>query len=354
MLLLWWFACSSLQADVQATLDAAVEAGLPGASAYVANDRGAVHVQSGLAVKDPAEAWRPDHVFRIASNSKTFLGVVAAQLHAEGALDLDDPLTTWLDEADLSHIDNATEVTLRQCLNHSSGLYDYLESDAFWDAVDEDPARGFTAQEALSYATGSAYLEPGEGWEYSNTNYLLAGLVVDEVTGAHHSVAMRSRIFEPLGMSLSSYEGEETARGDIVHGYADWEYDGEDFDSYAYDHGYGLADGGILSTADELATFVAAVAAGDELLDDAARSAMFDEAIPVDGTEDYGLGVSTLQTDQGTAITHGGALVGYLSEMYHWPEADVTVTLMVNGSDADAYDTGEEELLEALTELAFE
>ena len=344
-------ACSSLEGDIRRLTDQAILDGLPGASVFVSNLEGTAHIQSGLAIKSPETSWDERAVFRIASNSKTFLGVVAAQMHDEGLLNLDAPLSTWLEESEIGHIQQAAHATLRQCLNHSAGIYDYMTNDDFWSKADENPSLGFTTEEALSYATGAANFPIGENWEYSNTHYLLAGLVIDKVSGMHHSASFRARIYEPLSLDSTFYDGLEEPNGTIVHGYAPWNDEAE-IDTHSYNHGYGLADGGLLSTALDLGIFIKALATENPAITETVRTLMLDQAIDVGEGELYGLGLSKANDEYGTVFFHGGAHVGYTSEMFYWPETDVTLTVLVNGSDSETYDDATESLLNSIKKRA--
>lgn len=328
----------------QELLDSGVRAGLVGVALTV--DGPGVHFDgaAGYADKDQKVAWRPEHLFRIASNSKTFLGVVAAQLAEEGKLDLDAPLADYVSAGIVARIENAGTATVRQALNHTSGIYDYLDSDGFSDACDANPSRVWSPEDALTYAYDEdASFAPGEDWEYSNSNYLLAGLAIDAAVGHHHSIEIRNRILNPLGLEATFYEHQEAIDGEIVHGYAVPE-DGDALkDYFAYDQGYGMADGGLVATASDLSRFITAVGSGTALLSTEARGLMFGQMIPLEDNEQYGLGVSLLATPYGAAVAHGGGLDGYTSEMFYFQERDISIALFTNVSGDE-----EEETFEAL------
>lgn len=314
-------------------MDEAVEAGLPGVALYVSSPRD--HFDGAAGERQLGEAdYQPDDLFRIASNSKSFLGVVAAQLAVEGRLDLDDPLADHLPAGLVSRIENADKATLRQALNHTSGMYDYLGSDGFWEEVDDGRTRAWTTEEALTYAYDEpASFRAGTDWEYSNTNYLLAGLVIDEVVGHHHSIEIRERILDPLGMTHTFYELEEPVTGDLVHGYSYYFERDELFDTDELEQGYGLADGGIVATAADIGTYIRALGAGDRLLSDPVRGALFGDTIETGEGDDYGLGISVFPSRYGDVVGHGGALEGYLSEMYYYPDEDTTIVVFTNTTD---------------------
>lgn len=338
----------------QELLDSSLQAGLIGVALTV--DGPGVHFDgtAGFADRDQQVLWRPEHLFRIASNSKTFLGVLAAQLAEEGLLDLDAPLSDYVSAELVNRIENAESATVRQALNHTSGIYDYLDSDGFSEACSANPSRVWTPEDALTYAFDEASsFSPGEDWEYSNSNYLLAGLALDAVLGHAHAVEMQQRIFTPLSLNATFYEHQQELEGELVHGYAIPEDGDSLFDFYAFDQGYGMADGGLVATASDLARFIAAVGEGTTLLSSQARSLMFGQMIALDDSEQYGLGVSLLETPYGEAVGHGGGLDGYTSEMFYFKEKQLSIVLFTNISGDDEekpfYD-----LLEAVKALALQ
>ena len=328
-------ACSApLRAEtLPALLDEAVDRGLPGIVIVVRSGAGDQDFDgaAGWADVDGRVPMAPDTGFRIASNSKAFVGLTLALLAHDGDVDLDAPLGASLPAATLADIENAEAATLRQALQHTSGIAEYMDDDAFWDAVEAGRSSPWTLDEALDHARGLPATAPvGQGWSYSNTNYLLAGAVLEATTGGGWGAAVRERVLDPVGMTSSFVENEEEARVPIAHGYSR-----ATDDMYAVDTGYGLPDGGIVATAPELAAFLRAVGGGP------APSAWAPEAVAAtltpaatsDQGEQYGLGLAAYETPCGRTIGHGGGLEGYLSEMFHVPDRDLTVIVFVNASD---------------------
>lgn len=314
-------------------LDAAIDQGLPGIVIAV-DGPGSQHDFAGVAGFANLDRQVPmtlDAGFRIASNSKAFVGLALASMHVDGEIDLDRPLGELVDAADLAGIEHAEASTLRQALQHTSGIADYLDGDGFWGAVDRGRTAPWTIRDALAYARDEpASFTPGQGWAYSNTNYLLAGLAMEQASGASWARAIRQRVLDPLGMGQSFVEHGEPPRVDIVHGYSRAQHDMFDVDT-----GYGLPDGGIVATAPDLLRFIRAVSGGaesPELDPEAVRLMTESDVGSMDG-ERYGLGIATLDTPCGPTVGHGGNLEGYLSEMYHVPALDLSVVVFVNASD---------------------
>ncbi len=319
----------------EALVDEAVALGLPGIILLVdrPGDEDDFLAARGEADRSAGAPMTTDARFRIASNSKSFVGLAAAQLELEGLLQLDAPAAQWLPETVVSRIENADTATLRQLLNHSAGAYDYLVNEDFWAEVDRDPARAWTLLDALEYAYDQpAEFAPGDGWAYSNTNYMLAGLALEGATGQSWGEVVQSRVIDPLELDASFVEGLTPATGEIVHGYSGAE--GDLRDMFAVNTGYGLPDGGVVSTAEDLSRFLRALATRAEPL--RAASTLATSELVDAGDDRYGLGISRWPNLQGfEAWGHGGNLEGYASEMYYFPALETSLIVLVNGSDGE-------------------
>ncbi len=322
---------AGLAAQIGSAMDQAVAGGIPGVVVYVETPQGVFLEARGMANIEAQVPMTPATRLRIASNSKAFLGVAAAKLHNDGTFDLDTPISNYLSGALIDSIANAPGSTTRQLLTHTSGIYDYLGNEAFWDTTKLDTTRVWTAEETLVFAQNQpASFAIGAGYAYSNSNYLLAGLVLDSVLGHHHAREFEARIFEPLGMGSAWYEHHGTSTGGLAHGYAA----NESFkDYFAIDAGYGLADGGLAMSASDLATFIRELSdENGRLLTASERTDMFNGHDF--GTENYGLGISVFR-EQGfpTCYGHGGNIIGYQSDMFSWPEEGSTMVVFANATE---------------------
>lgn len=328
---------TSIAAETLAELvDAGVEQGLPGVILLV--DRPGTDddflAAAGFADRVAELALTSDARFRVASNTKSFVGLTLAQLEVEGVLQLEDPLSRWLAPELIARIENAESASIRQILSHTSGIYEYLDNDDFWAKVEQEPQHAWALDEALTYGYDQpAVFAPGESWGYSNTNYLLAGKVIEAATGRPWAEVVAARVLDPLGLDASFIEGSGTPTGPIVHGYSN--EDGDYRDMVAINTGYGLPDGGLVTTAQDLAAYIRALATRAPPLSAASTLATSD-LVAVESDERYGLGISFWADLQGAAAWgHGGNVEGYSSEMFYFPERDVTLVLLVNGSDGD-------------------
>jgi D-alanyl-D-alanine carboxypeptidase len=346
--------------------------GMPGAVLLVRTPTTNFLASVGWADRKQKIPMRTDHAFRIGSVTKTFTGIVAAQLHTEGKLDTDAVITNYLPASITSHIRNADQITLRQMTRHTSGIYDFNDSIAYMLGRGVFSRRGnWPPLRDLKYAYDKpARFSPGKGWSYSNSNFLLLGLAIDQATGHHHSLEIRNRLISPLNLTNTYYALSETPRGELAHGYEHlfgfWE------DATGWTPVVG-GSAGIVSTVSDLATFVRAVAGTNGFLDEPTRKIFRSHFrtnnvdrpwFPVSGY-DFGLNLARHAQDDVSLseapffFGHAGGTSGYLCFAWHEPEHDVTVAFFGSCNLTDVFHqqrNGEfRELLEkALFELTME
>ena len=245
--------------------------------------------------------------FVIGSVTKTFVAATVLQLVQEGRLGLDDPVRRHLPRlTDLSE-----EITVRQLLSHTSGLAD-LFNDTTRVGIEEHPERAWTADEVLATLHAPWY-EPGEGWAYANTNYLLLGMLVERLTGATLTEELQRRFIGPLG--LGSTRVLDGRPGDALE--PAWTT-------------IFWASGAMISSAADLARW------GDSLYDgDVLVPRVVDAMLDVN-EDDYGLGAQRIELDADTAgYGHTGLLNTYTTLLVHLPDDDVTLALLVNRTEVD-------------------
>ncbi|TLW94696.1 beta-lactamase family protein [Saccharomonospora piscinae] len=300
-------------ADVlQAGAELGVSDGYPGVIGLVRDGDDAEYVHAGQNDWFTGAPADPQSPFRIGSNTKAFVATVLLQLEAEGLLSLDDTVAEWLPGVvDTENYDGA-DITLRQLLNHTSGLPDHFQDLAvqarysanldpwgYWD-------RQGLVDAALAFAAPGA---PGETYSYSNTNYVLAGMVVESVTGNAVSDEVRQRIIEPLGLTRTSFPTEPTMPEDAMSGHF-WIGGLVIRDVTVSNVEFMGAAGAMVSTLDDLATFHRALLTGGLLPE--AQLAQLKDVFPInDEGRGSGLGVIRMQTECGPAWQHTGGVLGY-------------------------------------------
>jgi D-alanyl-D-alanine carboxypeptidase len=282
-----------------------------------------------------------DTSFAIASISKTFTAALVLALVDEERLGLDDQVGEYLPGLDID-----PKITVRQLLDHTSGLHDYFFDRTIDKALLDEPDRRWTAIDALEYV-GKPYFEPGRGWHYSNTNYLVLGLLTERVTGRTIDEQLRDRFFEPLGLDGTFYQPTEDARGPLAHGYR-FEPGGADaraidltgsnpivpFTSVVTAAG---GAGALAAPSVDVARWARALYGGavlseaslQEMIDDMARTE------PYGPTVEYGLGVQRVEVDGVPMLGHSGRLLGFRSVVRYEPESGLTIAVLTNQSRAD-------------------
>jgi D-alanyl-D-alanine carboxypeptidase len=314
------------QDTTQQALDEAMQAfnpeGTGAVIAQVTTPDGTWTAVSGLA--DGERASTAEDRFRIGSMSKTFVAAVALMLAEDGVFSLDDAASTWLPDEVLERIVNTQDVTIRQLLAMRSGIPDYLGTPAFLGAVIQDTSYPWKLEEALAYANDlPALFAPDESYSYSNSNYLLAQLVLEAASEQPLHTLIRERIIEPLALENTYTQISETLDGEFVNGYVDIDGDGNVDEVSEINDGAGFGDGGLVSTVGDLTTFYRALLQERTLLSEAALAQMmtFQDG---DGFE-YGLGLLRYESEWGDAIGHNGAVIGYLSSGVYLPAHETII-----------------------------
>lgn len=271
----------------------------------------------------------PGVCFRIASITKTFVAVAVLRLVEDGRIELDGAAAPLLPELVRSRLaaayPSADLITVRHLLQHTSGVYDFGTDDAHFGArIVADPHKRWSAIDQLDIAFehGTPYCEPGAEFHYSDTGYVLLGLVLEKATGLPIETAVRRLAgIDSLGLSATWWEGKETAPADApprVHQYMG-SVDTFDFDGSFDGHG----GGGLVSTAADLVHFLQALVGG-ELLGPALTAEMLDTSAPTDLGDigqRCGLGIFESTIDGVRRIGHEGYWGVW---MYHHPDHGVT------------------------------
>lgn len=311
-----------------------VQVGAPGAIVAVRTPSGVREAAAGVARIQPRAVLRPTDRYRIASVTKPFVAALVLELAAEHKLRLNDSVAQWLPRL----LPNGHRITLRELLGHSSGLFDYDDDDAWVRNRIADPGRTWKPRELIAIASRHTPLfAPGTDWSYSNTNYVLLGLVVEAVTGDTLVHELRDRIFRPLGLRATSYPAVTRMPAPAVHGYL-----GSapglpvpagrllDVTSLLSPSAWGA--GQIVSNADDLTRFFAALLGGRILpppqLHDMTKSV--EGSGPAPFTVPYGLGLDIVQTRCGTAYGHSGDMPGYRNLVWAAADGDRVAAVMVN------------------------
>lgn len=281
-----------------------------------------------------------DTLFSAGSITKNFTAVTVLLLAEDGLLSLDDAVSKWL--PNYPNIDSS--ITIRQLLNHTSGLHNFTENQDYWTALFSDPERVATPDGILQNYVLEPYFTKGKDWHYSNTGYLLLRKIIVEATGSGLSEEYRDRLWEPLGLNEMFLAGEETTTEPIAHGWWDLDGDGiyDDLTIQGLNAFYTGLGGGVFTTARDLAEWSQALFAEDRILSQSSQELMLDFHSPTLGeplVDGYGLGVVRFSPDVFNGLEvwgHGGNAPGYAAGMLYLPEYQATIVIMDNTEYGEA------------------
>jgi D-alanyl-D-alanine carboxypeptidase len=328
---------------LQSTLDEwRLRADIPAAVLGVADSNGRTWVgDSGTLEQAGSVPVTTEARFRIASITKVFVSIVVLQLVEEGKLQLDAPLS--------HHIPAYPDqrVRIRQLLNHTSGVPDYSMSDDFNKGLLDHRDRRWTAAELLALVKDTKPdFTPGTDYAYSNTNYILLGEVIKNISGRSWAHEVRRRILDPLNLNSTHIAGSEQVPEPVIPGYFDADNDGdvENIETGgpwpALETSEGPA-GAIISTGPDLLAFGEALFRG-RLVQEPTLRAMVAEGPYHPRFSNYGLGLEILRPDYRTTIWgHGGFLPGFKSALWYLPSRDAVIVVLANDARANPADLAE-------------
>ena len=312
--------------------------GVPGMMMSVKNNSGKWSGAAGKADIGNDINLLPCNITRVGSTVKTFTAVTVMLLQEEGRLELDDLVSEYLAMSYLEGIENAEKATIRQLLQHSSGIYNYIVNLQFQTASLNDLTKVWSKEELLEYARGkSALFAPGTDVQYSNTNYILLGDIIEKVTGKPYHEVFREKIFIPFGLNDTDCAAENPIPEGLVRGYVDF-YSNLNVINSTYYSGwdYFTADGGLISNSTDLNNFMGQLFNG-QILSENSLKEMTNWIPPKDQDAEgyetyYGLGIFKIITPYGPAFMHSGDAIGYFASMVYFPEKDITISWAVNGN----------------------
>jgi D-alanyl-D-alanine carboxypeptidase len=315
---------------------------IPGASVTIILGDGSTWTgASGFANVRKKTRVKEDTAFALASVSKTYTAALILALADEGKVDLDARVSKILPKMRF-----AGRVTVRQLLNHTSGLSDFFLNGKIDQALFGDRSREWTTRDAFRYV-GPPVFPAGKGWYYSNTNYALLGMVAEAVDGRPMAEQLRTRFLEPLRLDHTYQQVAEKPRGPIARGYRvsgtlskpvySDQSDGSKVMPFTSVVTAAGGAGSMAATSGDAARWARALYAGD-VLPHATVRAMIGEARntarfrPKIG---YGLGVQVATLDGRPTLGHSGRLVGFRSVVRHLPEEGITIAVLINESNTD-------------------
>ncbi|MEM1310912.1 MAG: serine hydrolase, partial [Cyanobacteria bacterium P01_H01_bin.153] len=321
-------------AALENALDDNLPPEVPGAAVAILTPEGDWFGSSGVSDLADNTPLEPGDRFEAGSITKTFVATTILQLVEEGLLTLEDALTDWLDPTVTALVPNASDITIEQILNHTSGITDYL--DVLTAQAGTNPTvflQEWEAEQLLGFIDGvEPFFAPGTDWEYSNTNYILAGLVIEAVTGNGYGQEIRDRIIDPLELENTFIFGEEEIPDGYINSYWDFNGDGTLDNLSIVNLSWTGSAGSLISNTEDLADFFDALLVDGELLQPETLEQMLD-TIPVNSPnyDSYGLGIGTLESRNRFWYVHRGQTLGFRSNLWYSPLEEITYVELLNG-----------------------
>lgn len=304
-----------------------------GASTAVIMPDGSIHrIVAGFS--HDTVRMHPDMLFAIGSITKNMVAALTLRLAEEGILSLEDSLHRWLP----SYPQVDSTITIRQLLGHTSGIFMFWENQKIWDDLIKYRDSVFTPETVLSYLK-APHFAAGEGFRYSNTNYLLLAKIITTATGSTLSAEFRKRFWEPIGLQDMYLSMEDDLPDRLAHVWGDnFENDGSNRDlthlPRASHESITYGSSGVFTTAEGLARWGKELFTG-RVIEQSSLDQMLDFNSEASSTwcDGYGLGVQTFTTritNGVRAYGHGGGNIGTSAYLAFLPDYGVSVAVMIN------------------------
>lgn len=271
----------------------------------------------GLADLEHQIPLQADMIFRLGSMTKQFTAVAVLMLADEGKLSVKDEITKYLKD----YPTQGRKITIEHLLTHTSGIKSYTDLPAFRDMVAVDK----TEQQIIDLIKSEVLeFEPGEKFLYGNSGYFLLGVIIEKVAGMPYPNFMAKRIFEPLGMTKTAYEGYERTAEKRVQGYNGTKK------AISISMTLPFSAGALVSTVDDLAKWNAAISAGQLLKPTTWKQAFTPYRLNKGAATNYGYGWVLKQFNGRETAMHDGAISGFLASAMRFPADDIYVAVLMN------------------------
>jgi len=280
----------------------------------------------------------PDMLFHAGSSGKNYTAALTLALVEENKLKLEDSLYKWLPE--YSNVDS--NITILQLLNHTSGLYNYTGDQEVWDAVFADPHKVWAPEEIITQFLKEPYFSPGQGWHYSNANYVLLGMIIKQASGSEISDELRRRFFDPFELNNTFFAQEEAIPLDMAHCWYDYNQDGvlDDMSFMPMDsfNSFGWTAGSIIANAEDLAKW-AGLLYGGHILSVSSLEIML-TFYPRQDPESTGYGLGTERYELHERILYGHSGGGFYHSVFMYLlESGISIAVLSNQGTSHILDT---------------
>jgi D-alanyl-D-alanine carboxypeptidase len=306
--------------------------GLPGITALLRDSSGAWIGAGGYADIEGGVKFTPCHLSKAASITKLMVGTLTFKLQEEGKININDPISKYIDVDILKKIDKAEGKTIKDLMGHTTGIFDVITSTKFYLAVINNPNKQWSQTDLLEYVYGEKGEELGNPYlaSYSNTNTTLLTMCIEKAMGVKHEILLREKILDPLGMTNTFYQGRETIPTTAAQGYFDLHNNGTIVKMSNFITGSGNGYGGMFSNVFDLDRFITSLFVNESILSDSSLIIM-KQVVKDDVDGGLGIGITQKFTVKPFyAIGHSGRDLGYSADMFWFPQKNCTLIFFVN------------------------
>ena len=331
-------------AKFQSVIDQYTQRGLRGITLLIRDAEGIWAGASGMADIQQGIVMQPCHIAKVASITKIFMAILAFKLAEQGILNLDAQISTYLNADQLKNIANAGQVTVRQLLNHTTGIYDVIDDNGFYLDVLNNPPKHRNQEDILKFVRGKDAVFPaGEGPGYSNTNTLLLSMIIDKIGGKPHQQLLHELVVDPLQLKNTYYYYHDPLpEGKIAQGYYDLYNNGNIENLSSYNTGSGNGYTGLYSNVFDLLLFIDRLFIQQNLVNPNSLEQMLAFSNKEEEGSDRLLGAGVMKDfihrDNGEyAFGHRGRDLAYSADLFYFPLKNQVMVLIVNyGTDGDS------------------
>lgn len=334
-------------AEFQSLIENYVKQGLPGIILLVKDDNGFYIGSAGMADIKKGITLQACHISKICSITKMELGVAIMRLQEKGILSLDDPIRNYISADILDKIENCDQpLTIRNLMNHTSGIYDIIEDQGFYLQVLNDPGKHWIADDLLKYAYNKDAMfefNPDYTAGYSNTNYTLLSMIVEEATNKSHSQVLHEEVVDALGMTNTYYFWHDPLPdNEVAQGYYDLYNNGTLMNLTNWNTGSGNGYGGMYSTVWDMYLLLDALFVKKTLLTQESLDQMLVFNPTVESRKLLGVAcfkdfIDIGDPEKDYAWGHRGRDLSYSADLFYFPEHNAIMSLIVNyGTDGDS------------------
>jgi len=331
-----------LKSSIQSRLDEwHKKANFPGATVGVTLANGdSFGVATGYSNRKSKTPMKPTDVMMAGSVGKTYVAATALRLVYEKKFGLDDNISRYLgDEEWFERLPNSKDIKIRHLMNHTSGLVRYEMNPAFLKDMLANPDKVWKPREQISYLFDSkAAFEPGMGWDYSDTNYIVLGIILEKITGKKYYEIAKQRILTPLKLNKTQPQISRVIDG-LISGYAGkgHQFGGEDEmiqnGKYVFNPQWEWTGGGMVTNSVELSRWGKAMYEGKAFPKEMLAEMLVGTDAPALGPgAKYGLGVIIRKTPKGLTYGHSGFFPGYYTDLMYFPEHKIAVAIQINST----------------------